>query len=127
MHYFKIANNQQEAINAWQQSQFDLCDIVLSLTDNSIALGAKIYALFCRPEIKDLLQLFICDFSKIKSELGIVGEYIERKGDVFAKDFNPKRNPIFLALSPKQMQTFASTVYNNLMQDLKEISEALKN
>ena len=127
MHYFSLASSQQESIKVWQQSQFDLCDIVLSLTDKNIMIGAKIYAIFCRKEVRSLMQFYVCDFKKIKDELGIVGEYVERKGNVFDKNFNPKRNPIFLALSPAQMQIFANIIYNNLMQDLKEISEALKN
>ena len=73
------------------------------------------------------MQFYVCDFKKIKDELGIVGVYVERKGDVFDKNFNPKRNPRYLALTPAQMQIFANIIYNNLMQDLKEISEALKN
>ena len=127
MHYFSLAQSTNHAITTWNNSQFDLCDIVLSLTDNNIMIGAKIYALFCREEVLSLMQFYVCNFKKIKNELGIVGEYTERKGNIFAKDFNPNRNPIFLALTPTQMQYFASTVYNNLMQDLKEISETLKN
>ena len=125
MHYFSLAQSANHAITTWNNSQFDLCDIVLSLTDNNIMIGAKIYALFCREEVLSLMQLYVCDFNKIKQDLGIVGEYTERKGNIFAKDFNPQRNPVVLALTPTQMQYFASTVYNNLMQDLKEIYETL--
>ena len=68
MNYFHLETNKEIAIENWNNSQFDLCDIVLSLTDNAIPYGLKIYNIFSRDEIVDMMQFFICDFKKIKQD-----------------------------------------------------------
>ena len=56
MKYFYYQAQKDIAIQHWENSQFDLCDIVLSLTDNHILIGARIYAVFCRPEVLNLMK-----------------------------------------------------------------------
>lgn len=128
MKYFYYESNMDIAIDCWNNSQFELCDIVLSLTDNRIYTGSKIYALFCRNEILNLMQYFICDFGRIKKELGIIGDYVERIGDIYSKNFNPRRNRRVLTLAISEMEKRAMLIYNNIMLDLQYIAKTkLKN
>ena len=125
MHYFIFERNRKNAVLSWKLSQFDLCDIVLSLTDNKIKTGIKIYELFMRKEVKAVLPFFICDFKKIKADLQIE-DYVERKGNVYSKDFNPKR--LYKIDLPKhQLQENANKVYNNILNDLEKIAHIGKN
>lgn len=125
MIYFKFEENEEVAIKHWNDNQFNLCDIVLSLTDNAIIYGGKIYALFLREEILDLMRFFICDFVKIKKDLGINGKYVERNGDLFSYDFNPKRSKSILIYDLKTMKDSAKKIYFHLLEDLKAISESI--
>ena len=121
MNYFYLQKDIESAIDRWNNSQFDLSDIVLSLTDNGIFQGVKIYAIFSRKEILAIMRYFVCDFYKIKQELGIVGNYVDRFGNVFDKNYNPKRNKLALTLNDKQMKIKAIGVYKKIILDLEEI------
>jgi hypothetical protein len=121
MKYFYYQPQKDMAIQHWENSQFDLCDIVLSLTDNHILIGARIYAIFCRPEVLNLMKYFICDFIKIKNDLGIVGSYVERAGNIYSKTFNPLRNTYVLHYTYREMGNRAKYVYKNIMSDLSKI------
>ena len=123
MKYFYNQPNSDIAINQWNNSQFDLIDIVLSLTDNHIRIGAKIYAVFCRPEVLNLMKYFECDFSKIKQELGIVGNYVKRRGNIYSKHYNPERCNNAITLSTKEMKYLANIVYKDIMEDLAMIAK----
>lgn len=127
MRYFHYEPNRDISIECWNKSQFDLCDIVLSLTDNHIFIGTKIYAIFCRPEVLNLMRYFICDFNKIKHDLGIIGEYAERDGNIYSILFNPGRNREILTLSVNEIKNRAKYVYNNIIFDLNEISNIISN
>lgn len=118
MKYFYRQPNKYVAINKWNNSQFDLIDIVLSLTDNGIYIGEKIYAIFCRPEVLNLMQYFVCDFDTIKRDLGINGEYVERGGNIYSKNFNPKRYDDILSFSIEERRLLANNVYRNIMNEL---------
>ena len=122
MKYFHYCNDKGFAIQQWNNSQFDLSDIVLSLTDNDIFIGAKIYAIFCRPEVLNLMQYFVCDLNNIKRELGIEGDYVGRNGNLYSKSFNPSRNTIALKYSRTEMKEIATSIYKNIMLDLKTIA-----
>ena len=122
MKYFCHCAQQDNAIQYWYSAQFDLCDIVLSLTDNHIQIGAKIYAIFCRPEVLNLMKYFICDFIKIKNDLGIVGSYVERAGNIYSKSFNPLRNNNVLTLSKFEMRNKSKQIYMSIIADLGEIT-----
>ena len=126
MHYFVFERNRTKALLSWKLSQFDLCDIVLSLTDNKIKTGIKIYELFTMAEVKAVLPFFICDFKKIKADLQIL-DYVERKGDVYSKNFNPKR--LYKITTPKPiLEENANKVYINILNDLEKIAHiATKN
>ena len=124
MNYFGCQPNSYVALYYWYNSQFDLSDIVLSLTDNNIWIGSKIYAIFCRPEVLNLMQYFICDFTKIKKDLGIVGDNIERQGNMYSKHFNPIRNKYTLTLTIDEMKIRAKEVYRNIMTDLSAIAKS---
>jgi hypothetical protein len=124
MKYFYYSGINELAIQQWYNSQFDLCDIVLSLTDNHILIGARIYAIFCRPEVLNMMQYFVCDFAKIKSDLGIIGSYVERDGNIYSKCFNPIRNKEALTLTIKEIKIRAREVYKNIMSDLSAIAKS---
>jgi len=123
MKYFYPQPDINNAINKWNESQFDLIDIILSLTDNHIWIGAKIYAVFCRQEVLNLMQYYECDFYKIKQELGIVGDYVEREGNIYCKDYNPKRHNNVLTLSVKEMKSKADIIYKDIIGDLAMIAK----
>ena len=125
MRYFYYEEDSKTAEKIWNQSQFELGDIVLSLTDQGINTGEKIYAVFCRDEVLAITKYFICDFSKIKTYLGINGNYIERRGDIYSKTFNPRRNPKVLTLSADEMKTRADEIYKYIMKDLNLIAKML--
>ena len=124
MKYFHYQPQKDMSIKQWDRSQFELCDIVLSLTDNNILIGSKIYAIFCRHEVLNLMQYFVCDFIKIKQDLGITGDYVKRCGDVYSRTFNPVRNIKTLSYTHNEMQSQAKDVYKNIMSDLREIAGA---
>ena len=123
MIYFSYEHNEDAAIQHWENSQFDLSDVVLALTDNHIFIGAKIYAVFCRPEVLNLMQYYVCDFAKIKHDLGILDNYVARYGDVYSKSFNPSRNITAISLTIDEMKHRAIRVYKRIMEDLSEIAQ----
>ena len=125
MRYFCFEQDENLAVKTWNNSQFDLADIVLFLTDNGIMLGAKIYAIFNRGEVKNLLRFFVCDLNLMKKDLQI-NHYIERKGDALSKFFNPKRIITTNYISKKQLFKRAEFVYKNLINDLNIIATRLK-
>ena len=118
MRYFSFEPNNDYALDTWVKSQFDLCDIVLFLTDKKISYGFKIYAIFNRDEVLNLLNYFVCDFKKMKRDLHILGNYVEREGDVFSKDFNPRRISFKMSLSRAEIERRAYDVYHKIFQDL---------
>ena len=124
MRYFKYEPNFKLALLKWEQSQYDLSDIVLYLTDRNIIWGYKIYALFSQKEIRVLLNYFVCDLLKIKQDLGINFEYVERDGNCYSQNYNPKRD--ILKPASAGIQSLAKVVYNQILQDLEEICEKLK-
>lgn len=121
LNFFHRASSEEESLYLWERSQYDLIDIVLFLTDNRIKLGVKFYSLFSRIEIKNLMRFYWCDFVKIKNILGI-DEYVVRGGDIYAADYNPKRNKINLNFSQKLLLIKAKKIYSDLLIDLHTIS-----
>lgn len=119
MRYFKYEYNTEIAILTWTKSQFDLVDIILYLTDRNIIWGHKMYKLFWAEQVRFLLNYFICDFKKIKNDLGVPSVYVERDGDVYSKEFNPKRNKWLP--SHKNLDICAMVVYDGILQDLEAI------
>ena len=71
------------------------------------------------------LKKYGYDFDSIKKILGIEGEYVERKGDLYSPTFDPKRNVTVLTLPQKEMETRAEKVYKDLIQELNEISKII--
>lgn len=125
MKYFRFSQSEEESRDFWDKSQFDLSDIVLALTDNKIIEGLKIYQLLSKPEILNSMIFLICDFGAIKERLGIIGDYVERKGNVYSNNFNPKRNPSAITLSVQDLQIMAIDVYDTMLSDLKEAGEKI--
>ena len=125
MKYFKFSQSEEESRECWENSQFKLTDVVLALTDNGIIEGLKIYELLSKPEILNSMDFFICDFDSIKERLGINGDYVEREGNVYSKNFNPKRNPSVLTLNVQDMQIMAIDVYDTMLSDLQELGQAI--
>ena len=126
MKYFEYEQDSTIAIDKWISSQFDLADIVLSLTDNNLYIGEKLYFLFSREEVLTCLQYFSCNFIQIKKELGINGFYVEREGNIFSKNWNPKRNLCKLTFEKEIMNEKAKMIYKNLLQDLEYIAKLLQ-
>jgi hypothetical protein len=49
MKYFRFSQSEEESKDFWDNSQFELSDIVLSLTDNQIIEGLKNFCGFKHP------------------------------------------------------------------------------
>ncbi len=125
MKYFNYEPNKEKAINHWNSNQNKLCDIVLSLTDNAIIYGGKIYALFLRKEIQNLMQFFTFNFDEVKSILGICGSYIKSKDGMFSINFNPERNVKALTLDINTMKQNAKKIYNSLLKELYDLAQSV--
>ena len=121
--FLKYEENEDRSLEHWDSSQFDLVDVVLYLTDNGSKFGIKIYALFRRKEIQDLLHFYCCDFKKMKEILGI-DEYVARKGDIYSKKFNPIRNYYF-QVPFDDVNMCGERIYFGLISDLKKIARRL--
>ena len=119
--YFKQANSLKEAVEYWDSSQFELTDIVLALTDHKIDVGLKLYMLFSKQDFLDIMKIFKFNFKQVKEELGIWGEYVERKGDIYSKTFNPKRNPSVLKLELGKLPERAQEIYDEILAELSDL------
>ena len=124
--YFILADSKKDAIETWNKSQYELTDFILAMTDNGIVEGAMIYEAFKTEGFLMLMNMFKFNFALAKKELGINGEYVERGGDVYKQDYNPKRNPKVLTLSKEEMQVKAKEVYAEITKQLQKLAEAMK-
>ena len=123
--YFLATKSSQEAVDDWKQSQFDLADIVLALTDNNLLVGHKLYHLFKNEAFCAVMTLFKFNFKLVKQELGIRGEYVERGGDIYSPTFNPARNPEVLKYDRNKLKEASKTTYNGIIKEFKEISKII--
>lgn len=122
--FINLANSVEEAQNAWKNSQFEIADIVLSLTDNKCSMaGTHLYSIFKNEEFMKMMIMYTCDFKLIKDILGISGDYVERTNNPFDENFNPKRNPSVLTLDKKQMDERAFEIYNHLIEEINYIAK----
>ena len=119
--YFEQANSLEEAVEYWESSQYDLSDIVLALTDHQIDVGLKFYMLFSNKNFMDAMNGIKFNFKQVKEELGIWGEYVERKGDVYSETFNPKRNSSVLKLDLAKLPERAQEIYNEVVAELNDL------
>ena len=124
--YFVLAKSKQEAIEYWNNSQYDLVDMILAMVDNNIKEGAMIYEAFKTKGFLAMMNVFKFNFELAKKELGIVGEYVERGGNVFDEKYNPKRNPSALTLKKEELQKKAKYVYDQIEDQLKKTYRAIK-
>lgn len=119
--------NPEIAVKTWQNSQFEIADIVLSLTDNKQKdAGLKLYSLFQNESFLQLMHIYTCDFKAIKTILGIKGEYVERKGDVYSNTFNPKRRNGILTLDSNEMGKRGLKIFDALMAELEVIAKEIQ-
>ena len=124
--YFVLADSQQEAVDYWNNSQYDLADIVLALTDNGIFEGMKFYSVFRHEGFLALMNIFKFDFQLVKKELGINGEYVERGGDIYAEDYNPKRNPQVLTYVGVELASKGKDLFDNFEKQFINLVDTLK-
>lgn len=123
MNLFKRATSEQEAFDYWSASQFELSDIVLSLTDNLIKNGMKLYSVFKNEKFLTLMRYYTFDFAEVKKYLGIEGNYVERAGDVYDAKFNPKRDKSVLTLNRDEMKLRSKNVYDKILRDLSKLAK----
>ena len=123
--YFVLANSQKEAIDYWNNSQYDLADIVLALTDNGIFEGMKFYSVFKHEGFLALMNIFKFDFNLAKKELGINGEYVERGGDIYAEDYNPKRNPQVLTITGADLASKGKDLFDEFEKQFVKLVDTL--
>ena len=124
--YFILADSQEDAVEYWRNSQYELTDIVLALTDNGVYEGMKLYSAFKNQGFLALMNVFKFNFDLAKRELGINGEYVERGGDVYAQDYNPKRNPKVLSITGKDLAIKAKEFYKDFEKQFVKTVEVLK-
>lgn len=123
--YFILANSQKEAIDYWNNSQYELADIVLALTDNGIFEGMKFYSVFKHEGFLALMNIFKFDFNLAKKELGINGEYVERGGDIYAEDYNPKRNPQVLTITGAELASKGKDLFDEFEKQFAKLVDTL--
>ena len=123
--YFELAKSQQDAIEYWNKSQYDLTDIILAMTDNGIFEGHKLYAVFKLDTFMAIMNICKFNFKLAKKELGIMGDYVERGGDIYSNDYNPKRHPEVLTLKGEELQKKSTEVYKTILEQLQKVSEAI--
>ncbi len=123
--YFILADSQQQAIDYWNNSQYDLTDFVLALTDNGIVEGGMLYEVFKEENFLKLMNIFKFNFALAKSEIGVNGEYVQRNENVYDVNYNPKRNASVLTLSKEEMQSKAKEVYAEIEEQLKKVIKSL--
>ena len=123
--YFILADSQQQAIDYWNNSQYDLTDLVLALTDNGIVEGGMLYEVFKEENFLKLMNIFKFNFALAKSEIGVNGEYVQRNENVYDVNYNPKRNASVLTLSKEEMQSKAKEVYAEIEEQLKKVIKSL--
>ena len=123
--YFELANSQEDAVEYWNKSQYDLTDIILAMTDNGIFEGHKLYALFKLEVFNAVMNVCKFNFKLVKNELGISGDYVERGGNVYASDYNPKRNPQVLIFSGEELQKRATEVYKTILEQFKKVTDKI--
>ena len=123
--YFNMAKNQEDAVKHWFTSQYKLADIILSLTDNGILEGHKLFGFFRLEEVSAIMNIYKFNFKLAKSELGINGKYVDRSGDINSADFNPKRNSEVLLLSGEALKKKAKIVYQTILKQFKETAHGL--
>ena len=120
--YYKLTSSQDEALEYWKKSQYDLADIVLALTDQGIMEGLQFYDMFKREEFLAMMQVAKLNFALIKKKLGINGEYVERKGDVYSENFNPKRNFKVLKYMDEDLKKVAKEVLDEFMKNTEGLA-----
>ena len=123
--YFILANSQKEAIDYWNNSQYELADIVLALTDNGIFEGMKLYSVFKHEGFLALMNIFKFNFNLAKKELGINGEYVERGGDIYAEDYNPKRNPQVLTITGAELASKGKDLFDEFEKQFAKLVDTL--
>lgn len=112
------------AVKTWDNSQFDIADIVLSLTDTgNLESGIKLYSVFKHEQFLQVMNLYTLDVKIIKQILGINGAYVERKGDVYSDKFNPKRNRSVLTIKPKEMDKRAKDLFAQLVKEMQDLAK----
>ena len=120
-----MAKSQEDAVKHWLTSQYKLADIILSLTDNGIFEGHKLFGFFRLEEVSAIMNIYKFNFKLAKSELGINGKYVDRNGDINSADFNPKRHPEVLSLSGEELKQKAKIVYNAILKEFKQTTSGL--
>ncbi len=95
--------------------------MVLALTDSGVIEGVYLYNMFRSEDFLKAMNVFKFNFALAKEELGIHGEYVERAGDIFSEDFNPKRNKEVLKLSGEELEEKGKEVYEAIFSEIKKI------
>ena len=66
------------AVKTWDNSQFDIADIVLSLTDTgNLESGIKLYSVFKHEQFLQVMNLYTLDVKIIKQILGMMVQVIK--------------------------------------------------
>lgn len=123
--YFEMAKSQDEAVKYWYKSQYNLSDIVLAMTDNGVFEGHKLFGFFSLEAVSAMMNIYKFNFKLVKKQLGINGNYVDRSGDIFAKDYNPNRNPDVLTIKGDEFKERAEKVYWAIIDEFKEVSNKL--
>ena len=123
--FFTLADSQKEATEFWNNSQYELADIVLALTDNGVFEGIKLYSVFSHEGFLALMNIFKFNFDLAKKELGINGEYVERGGDIYAKDYNPKRNPNALTITGAELASKGKDFFDEFEKQFLKMVDTL--
>ena len=127
LNFYGVKKGQQEeAVKMFEDSTFDMLDIVVSLLDIGLAKESTLLTSVFENEVfLALMNAYTCNFKAIKKILGINGEYVERNGNPKDTNFIPKRNAKVLSFKAEEMQERAKKVYDELILEINEETQKL--
>ena len=121
--YSELAENAEQAVKHWDNSQYDLSDMVLCLTYHALKDGLVIYEIFKTEGFMELSSMFMFNFKKAKNFLGIAGDYVDRTDDYTKREFNPKRHPEVLIYPYEELKKRGHELYEDITKETNYLAK----
>ncbi len=125
----KMFKNLEEAKKFWDDSAYDVLDIIFALADNGLQKESlKISQIFSEDNLMKNLTVFDFNFPKIKAFMGIPKEYVSRnvKLKEGMKNINLPRDKTLLQFPKKEMKIKVDEIFSIFNDDLEELKEIIK-
>ena len=119
--YFSI--DPQNAVKYWNDHQFDLSDILTSMINAGMEEGMQLYNTFMNQNVLEFMKVAKFNYKLAKKNMGISGEYVERKENDLQNLTPPKFNSDAIVVSKEEFIQNAKLVYEQIIDELKTIGE----